>query len=501
MTDDTSGDQPTTRTGRTHLVVVLPVYNEADSIEAVLGEVREAAERLDLVDVRTSVVLVDDESPDGTGDVAEAFARRVGLRLVLLRGERDGLGSAMLRGLAEALNHEPDAIVTLDGDGQHNPTSIPTLFRAFAARRADIVIGSRWTRGGRAPGTSTFRSLGSRVGNLVFRLVSGTRGVKDATTSFRVYSPDVVRFLLSTRSDRYRGFAFFSTTIGLAEAAGFTITEVPIEFRPRYGGQSKLNTREVWRYFSSLHRIRDERRRLEVTARDGDHLDASEARRHAARWGRSIVGESLRQVRQGGVERIVVLGAGAEGMLPALRSRFPLASITQLVDGDAPAAPDERVRVVRGALSDRPAPVEVEIGKVDLVVIVNLLDRLDVRGVELTAATEALRPGGVLTVLAPAMPSLHSPHDARSGRAHRYTPASLRELVDHAALDVVHVGYVDRAGLAPHWLNFRLLNKSDRRSSAGVAGDRLLAPASRAAERALGWMPAGRSVVAIARRR
>lgn len=496
MDDDTSRDEPALRS---HVVVVLPVYNEADSIEAVLGEVREAAERLDLVGVRTSVVLVDDESPDGTGEVAEAFARRVGLPLTLLRGQRDGLGSAMLRGLAEALNHDPDAIVTLDGDGQHNPTSIPTLHRAFTARHADIVIGSRWTRGGRAPGTSPFRSVGSRVGNTVFRLVSGTRGVKDATTSFRVYSPRVVRFLLSTRSNRYRGFAFFSTTIGLAEAAGFTITEVPIEFRPRYGGQSKLNSREVWRYFASLPRIRAERRQLEVSATGGGAAEA-EARRHAARWGRPLVDASLRHVRLGGVERIVLVGAGAEGLVPSLRSRFPVATVTRLTDHEQAAdASDERVRVVRGALGDRPG--HVEDGKVDLVVYVNLLDQLGAGDGELAAAAGALRPGGVLAVLAPAMPSLYSPHDARSGRAHRYTPAALRELVAADGLDVVHVGYVDRVGLAPHWLNFRLLNKSDRRASGGAATDRLLAPASRLAERGLRWMPAGRSVVCIARRR
>ena len=99
--------------------------------------------------------------------------------------------------------------------------------------------------------------------------MTGTRGVKDATTSFRVYSPGVLLFLLDSESKRYGGYSFFSTTVGLAEAAGFTITEVPIVFRPRYSGLSKLNRREVWRYFASLGSLRHERRKLVATNDDG----------------------------------------------------------------------------------------------------------------------------------------------------------------------------------------------------------------------------------------
>jgi dolichol-phosphate mannosyltransferase len=244
------------------LVVVLPVYNEADSIRAVLAEVKEAAARLALTGVATSCILVDDHSPDDTGGIAERYAKAIDLELTVVTGERNGLGDAMLRGLAAALQLAPTAVVTLDGDGQHDPAAIPTLYRALDARDADIAIGSRWTRGGSAPGTSPARTVGSRVGNWMFRSITGTRGVKDATTSFRVYSPRALRFLLTTDSNRYRGYSFFSTTIALAEAAGLSITEVPIEFRPRYNGHSKLSRDEVWRYFRSLPELRQERRRL-----------------------------------------------------------------------------------------------------------------------------------------------------------------------------------------------------------------------------------------------
>ena len=488
-------------------MVVLPVYNEADSITAVLGEVREAAERLQLTGVRTSVVLVDDESPDGTGDVARAVADRIGLDLTLVRGKRNGLGAAMLRGLAEALTHDPDAIVALDGDGQHNPTDIPTLHRAFTARRADIVIGSRWTRGGRAPGTSTGRALGSRIGNRVFRAVSGTRGVKDATTSFRVYSPRVVRFLLSTKSNRYSGFSFFSTTIGLAEAAGYVITEVPIEFRPRYGGQSKLNGREVWKYFASLPSIRAERRRCEGMAYAADERPPAEleALRSAKRWNGYVVDQALTGVTDGGIERIVGVGAGVSGVTDVLLARFPAASAVFLERAEADQKHlaeqyrgDERVQVLAGTLADGQAHVGP--GSTDLVVYVNLLEHIDGDGPELHAAAQVLRRGGVLSVFVPAMEWLYGPQDAKSGRKRRYSIDHLRQMVEATGLEVVHVGYVDRLGVAPYWFNYRLLNKSSIGSGSMRTFDRVFVPVTTTVERALSWMPAGRGLVCIARR-
>src|SRR5262245_54389092 len=96
-----------------HLVVVLPAYNEADSIPFVLDEVAEAADRLRLTGVRTTCLVVDDNSPDGTGEVSERAARRLGLELRVVTGERRGLGDAMLRGLAAALELDPTAVVTL----------------------------------------------------------------------------------------------------------------------------------------------------------------------------------------------------------------------------------------------------------------------------------------------------------------------------------------------------------------------------------------------------
>ena len=506
MNEPTAHHMASTRAKR--LVVVLPVYNEADSIAAVLGEVREAAARLELSGVSTAVIVVDDESPDGTGEVAASCARKIGLDLTVVTGTRSGLGPAMLRGLAEALEHDPDEIVTLDGDGQHNPTDIPTLHRAFVARRADIVIGSRWTRGGRAPGTSPGRALGSRLGNLVFRVVTGTRGVKDATTSFRVYSPRVVRFLLSTDSSRYSGYSFFSTTVGLAEAAGYTISEVAIEFRPRYGGQSKLNRREVWRYFSTLPSLRDERRRYAGEGHASPYLATEEIDllSKATRWNRFVVDASLAGAPADRVDRIIEVGAGLGGVTDILLERFPGATITAVEPDDAnhatlakQFADVPRVRTLPGTVEENRS--ELLPAAADLVIYVSVLEHISEHGVELKNAADLLRPGGTLSVFVPAMPWLYGPIDARSGHFRRYTTQDLRELVEAAGFEVLHLGYVDRLGVAPYWVNYRLLNKAGISGGSVWAFDRLFVPATRMAERVLGWVPAGKNVVCTAVRR
>ena len=491
-----------------HMVVVLAVYNEADSITAVLAEVHEAAGRLRPTGVRTSVVLVDDESPDETGDLAVDFAGKIGLPLYLVRGRREGLGSAMLRGLTEALKHSPDQIVTLDGDGQHNPADIPTLHRAFTARRADIVVGSRWTRGGSAPGTSRARVAGSRFGNLVFRAITGTRGVRDATTSFRVYSPRVVRFLLSIDSKRYSGYSFFSTTVALAEAAGYSITEVPIEFRPRYSGQSKLNRREAWRYFSTLGSLREERRSQAGQGHEAPYraTDEIELLSMAKGWNRFVVHNALVGVAPSEVRHIVEVGAGLGGVTTVLAERFPNAAVVSIEPDEAnytalkntfPA--DGRLCQLSGTLSDH--QVAVKNLPPDVVLYVNVLEHILDDAGELKRAADVLPSGGVLSIFVPALHWLYGPIDAKSGHFRRYSLDSLREVVENAGFDVKHIRYVDRLGIGPYWWNYRVLNKSGISRGSVWAFDRVFVPTMRLADEFLRSVPFGKNLVCVARRR
>lgn len=486
-----------------HVAVVLPVYNEVDSIGFVLAEVAEAAARLRLTGVRTSVVIVDDESPDGTGAAAVDAAELLGLELVLVTGTRNGLGDAMLRGLAAGLEHGATAVVTLDGDGQHNPFDIPTVYRAFMARGADIAIGSRWTRGGRAPGTTPGRALGSRFGNWAFRVVSGTRGVKDATTSFRVYSPAVLRFLLASGSHRYQGYSFFSTTIALAEAAGFVITEVPIEFRPRYSGQSKLNAREVKRYFRSLTDLRAERRRLVVTSADDEPyraVDEVELLSTATAWNRFVIDSTTRGIDPASVATILEVGSGRGGITAELLEHFPHAAITAL-EPDAENhrrlaerfADEPRVAVRRGVVGDVP-----DDERYDLAVYVNVLEHIEDDRAELKAVGERLVDDGRLAVFVPAIQGLYGPIDAKSGHFRRYSLAELRSAVEGAGFDVQLLDHVERLGVAPYWLVYRALNKSTMAAGSTAIFDRVYVPVMRAAERALRPLPFGKNLACVA---
>jgi glycosyltransferase involved in cell wall biosynthesis len=489
-----------------HLVVVLPAYNEADSIAFVLDEVAEAAGRLRLTGVRTSCIVVDDNSPDGTGEVAAAAADRLGLPLRIVTGERNGLGDAMLRGLAAALELDPTAVATLDGDGQHNPADLPMLFRAARARHADITIGSRWARGGRAPGTSVGRAAGSRLGNWMFRAVSGTRGVKDATTSYRIYSPAVLRFLLDSESRRYGGYSFFSTTIGLAEAAGFTITEVPIVFRPRYSGLSKLNRREVWRYFASLGSLRQERRKLVATNDDGTPYRASDEillLARARRWNRFVVDAVLDGNETPGT--ILEVGAGHGGITAAVRERFPSSRVIAVEpDADnfaelaAAFADDPMVTVFPGTLADLlAAQPSVE---ADVTMYVNVLEHIDDDAAELKAAHDVTAPGGRLAVFVPALPAIYGPIDAKSGHYRRYTTALLRDTVAGAGFVVDRLEFAERLGVIPYWVSYRLLNRSTIPGGTIAVFDNLYVPAMQMAERALKAAPIGKNLVCIARR-
>jgi dolichol-phosphate mannosyltransferase len=480
------------------LAVVLPVYNEADSISAVLGEVNEAARRLEAEGMTTVVILVDDNSPDGTGDVAQVFADRTNLDLQVVAGSREGLGTAMLRGLAAALQRDPDAIVALDGDGQHNPSDIPTLYRAFVARNADIVIGSRWARGGRAPGISLGRALGSRLGNFVFRAVTGTRGVADATTSFRVYSPRVVEFLLRTDSSRYSGYSFFSTTIALAEAAGYTISEVPIEFRPRYSGMSKLNRREVWRYFSSLGALRRERRHQVVGDGSSEYLATQEMEwlDQAKAWNEYVVSSTMSDVEPASVRRVAEVGAGVGAVSAQLLQRFPDAEIFSFEPDtknferlSSRFAEEPRLHAMKSGLTES-ATVD-DAGSFDLVVYTNVLEHVQHDAEELKLCYRRLTNGGQLAIFVPALPSLYGPIDARSGHFRRYSPESLRTLLELAGFTTERIGYVDRLGIVPYWLNYRLLNKAGMPTASAAVFDRGYVPLTRFVDRCATWLPDG----------
>ncbi|SCL31483.1 dolichol-phosphate mannosyltransferase [Micromonospora rhizosphaerae] len=216
--------------GLGRVLVVIPTYNEADNVSRIVARVREAAPAVE-------ILIADDNSPDGTGVIADALARTDPRVHVLHREGKQGLGTAYLAGFAWARQRGYDAVVEMDADGSHAPEDLPALLDA--ACDADVVIGSRWTRGARVVNWPLRRLVLSRCGNLYARLALGMP-VSDATGGYRVYRSAALE-AIDLESVRSQGYSFQVELSRLAHRAGVRIVEVPITFAQRERGTSKMS--------------------------------------------------------------------------------------------------------------------------------------------------------------------------------------------------------------------------------------------------------------------
>lgn len=212
------------------VLVVIPTYNEAENLTDVVARVRAAAPAVD-------ILVADDNSPDGTGALADAMAGTDPQVNVLHRRGKEGLGAAYLAGFAWARRRGYDAVVEMDADGSHAPEELPALLAA--ARHADVVIGSRWTRGAKVLNWPLRRLLLSRCGNLYARLALGVP-VTDATGGYRVYRSAALA-AMPLESVCSQGYSFQVELSRLAHRAGVRIVEVPITFAERERGASKMS--------------------------------------------------------------------------------------------------------------------------------------------------------------------------------------------------------------------------------------------------------------------
>ncbi|WP_319462055.1 polyprenol monophosphomannose synthase [Micromonospora sp. RTP1Z1] len=212
------------------VLVVIPTYDEADNVTRIVARVRAAAPGVE-------ILVADDNSPDGTGAIADALARTDPQVHVLHRKGKEGLGAAYLAGFAWARERGYDAVVEMDADGSHAPEDLPALLDA--ARDADVVIGSRWTRGAQVVNWPLRRLLLSRCGNLYARLALGMP-VSDATGGYRVYRSTALA-AIDLESVCSQGYAFQVELSRLAHRAGVRIVEVPITFAEREHGDSKMS--------------------------------------------------------------------------------------------------------------------------------------------------------------------------------------------------------------------------------------------------------------------
>lgn len=216
-------------------LVVIPTYQEAENIVVVLEQVRAAVPDAE-------VLVVDDSSPDGTADLADAVGAEHGGVTVLRRPGKAGLGSAYRAGFAWGLEQGFDALVEMDADLSHDPATLPRLLDALGDD-VDLVIGSRYVPGGAVPNWPTHRLLLSRWGNRYVHIALGLP-VNDATAGFRAYRGESLARIDLARV-RADGYAFQIEMAYMVERGGGRIVEVPIAFTDRVRGTSKMSGRIV----------------------------------------------------------------------------------------------------------------------------------------------------------------------------------------------------------------------------------------------------------------
>ena len=216
------------------IVVIVPTFNELTTITPIVTRVRAAVPE-------TFILIVDDNSPDGTGRVGDELAAADDHVLVMHRLGKEGLGAAYLAGFAWALQEGYDVVVEMDADGSHQPEQLPRLLDAL--RSADLVLGSRWVAGGKTENWPKSRQFISRGGSAYTRFMLGVP-IHDATGGYRAFRADTLR-RLDLHEVASQGYCFQIDLAWRALQRGMKVREVPITFVERTSGASKMSRKIV----------------------------------------------------------------------------------------------------------------------------------------------------------------------------------------------------------------------------------------------------------------
>jgi dolichol-phosphate mannosyltransferase len=247
--------------------LVLPTYNEAANIEPFVAAVRSNLP----ADAR--ILIVDDSSPDGTGERADRLAERLPNVSVLHRRDKEGLGPAYIAGFRRALAAGAGLVLEMDSDFSHDPAYLPRLLEA--SRRADLVIGSRYVEGGGVSDWGPVRRVLSHGGSAYSRLVLGVE-VHDLTGGFKCFRREVLE-AIDLDSVEVRGYAFQVEMTYRAIQLGFSVVEVPIVFRDRRAGESKMDRSIVAEAIFRLPRLRFGSHHVERIERPREEPSVEEA--------------------------------------------------------------------------------------------------------------------------------------------------------------------------------------------------------------------------------
>jgi FkbM family methyltransferase len=335
-------------------------------------------------------------------------------------------------------------------------------------------------------------------------------------------TPDVARTMLADELLE-PGFAFYSTFVALTQAYGYTIDEVPISFRPRYSGIDSVSVGDVAEFVRSLPEVRRHAQQIRAEMRADQATWASRSNRlldqHAAAgstFGADVELERLAEADHffGWIadeivphlgHRVLEVGAGIGTVSLKLLERRPGMHITALEPD--PKLHDELVRRTKRHPEVQTLNVTShELLQSDMhptfdsVVYVNVLEHILDDAGELATAHRLLVPGGTLAIFVPALPRLYGSLDFKSGHHRRYTAETLRTVIEDARLEVVDVRYLDVLGVVPYFLMYRVLDVKTLGSVSSAGYDRVVVPLSRAVQRLAPHPPAGKNLLAIARR-
>ncbi|CAB4889057.1 MAG: glycosyltransferase [Actinobacteria bacterium] len=236
------------------ILVIIPTFNELESLPVILDRVRESMPE-------AHVLVADDNSPDGTGRLADEFAHRDPNIHVMHRLGKEGLGAAYLAGFAWALQQGYDVVVEMDADGSHQPEQLPRLLEAL--RDADLVLGSRWVQGGGTVNWPKSRQFLSKGGSLYTRVLLGIP-LRDVTGGYRAFRADALR-KLDLHEVASQGYCFQVDLAWRASQRNLKVIEVPITFVERTAGSSKMSQKivvealwrvTVWGFDDRITRVR-----------------------------------------------------------------------------------------------------------------------------------------------------------------------------------------------------------------------------------------------------
>lgn len=475
-------------------IILLATLGEHEIIRTVLEELSEAIETLKGDGVTCRVLIVDDsKSTDFISHVESVFSA-LSIDGSIVAGKNNGLGGAIRFGFDAA--HESgsvDFLVNLDADGQHNPRQIPEVVRRHVQGGFDLTIGSRWTKGGSAEGMPTFRKLLSKSAAKVLHQVGVDSKIKDPTTSFRVYSKRAFE-LVGREAIDLEGFAFFGGAVAICSSEGLSITEVPIDFRPRFFGESKLSMGRVIESAKQIGVISSKAcmlRRRNKLVRDyatviidsqktpfTEHevmvcAEANTASHLIGYLGRTITGKVL-EVGAGSGSYSSLLSKEAHSLLCI----EPEASLYGVLEETVSHL--DNVTTIKGTLSQylsnqRSAASHQEF---DCVFYAHVLEHISEDVAELKMATTCLSQEGKLVVVVPSLPRLYGSVDALTGHCRRYTKRELTAVARAAGLDVSSIKYFNPLAIIPYWIMYRLIKvRSVGNGQLGLY-DRIMVPLS-----------------------